>query len=74
MTTLKITQIGNSLGIILPKEILTQLNVDKGDTLFVTRTPDGVAFTGYDPKIARQMEVARKIMRENRDALKKLAE
>ena len=74
MTTLKITAIGNSAGVILPKEILAILNVDKGDTLFVSRTPDGIMLSYYDPKLARQMEVARKVMRENREALRKLAE
>jgi putative addiction module antidote len=74
MTTLKITQIGNSLGVILPKEVLAILNVDKGDTLFVTRTPDGVVLSAYDAKIANQIEVGRRIMRENREALRRLAE
>ena len=74
MTTLKITTIGNSLGVILPKEVLALLNVDKGDTLYVTRAPDGVVLSAYDEKVSRQMEVGRKIMRENRDALRKLAE
>lgn len=74
MITLKITSIGNSVGVILPKEVLALLNADKGDTLFVSRAPDGIVLSNYDPKLARQMEVARKVMRENRDALKKLAE
>jgi putative addiction module antidote len=74
MTTLKITQIGNSLGVILPKEVLAILNADKGDTLFVTRTPDGVVLSAYDAKIANQIEVGRRIMRENREALRRLAE
>jgi len=74
MTTLKITQIGNSLGVILPKEVLALLNADKGDTLFVTRTPDGVTLSAYDEKIANQIEVGRKIMRENRESLRRLAE
>ena len=74
MTTLKITTIGNSVGVILPKEVLALLNADKGDTLYVTRTPDGIALTSYNEKFARQMEVGRKIMRENRDALRRLAE
>jgi putative addiction module antidote len=74
MTTLKVTTIGNSLGVILPKEVLALLNVDKGDTLYVTRTPDGVTISAYDEKLARQMEIGRKIMREDRDVLRKLAE
>ena len=74
MTTLKITQIGNSVGVILPKELLAKLKVDKGDTLFATETPDGIALTAYDDKLARQMEIGRRIMREDRDVLRKLAE
>ena len=74
MTTLKITQIGNSLGVILPKELLAQLHVDKGDTLFITNTAKGIELSGYDEEFTRQMEVGRKIMREDRDVLRKLAE
>jgi len=74
MTTLKITAIGNSAGVILPKEVLAMLNVDKGDTLFFSRTPKGIEITSYDEEFARQMEIGRKIMREDRDVLKRLAE
>lgn len=74
MQSLKITTVGNSAGVILPKEILTLLNVDKGDTLYVTRTADGIMLRAYDEKFARQMEVGRKVMRENREALRRLAE
>ena len=74
MTTVKLTAIGNSIGCIFPKELLAQINADKGDTLYVTRTPNGFELTNYDPQFARQMEVARKVMRDNREALKKLAE
>lgn len=74
MTTLKITTIGNSVGVIFSKEILALLNADKGDTLFVSRASNGIVLSNYDPKLGHQMEVARKVMRENREALKKLAE
>jgi len=74
MQPLKITTIGNSVGVILPKEVLALLNADKGDMLYVTRTPDGIALTTYNEKFARHMEAADEIMRENRDALRKLAE
>ena len=74
MTTLKITQIGNSLGVILPKELLAQLHVDKGDTLFVSEIPDGVTLRAYDEKFARHMAAAEIIMREDRDVLRRLAE
>jgi putative addiction module antidote len=74
MTTLKLTQIGNSVGVILPKELLAQLGVDKGDTLFVTKTVDGVEIRKSDDQFERHMAAAREVMRENYDALKKLAE
>jgi putative addiction module antidote len=74
MTKLKITTIGNSVGVILPKELLEKLRVSKGDFLSVTETPRGVELSGYDDKVNAQMEVAEKIMRENRNLLKKLAE
>lgn len=74
MTTLKLTAIGNSVGVILPKEILANLNVDKGDVLYATKVPNGIMIRNYDEKFARHMEVAERVMREDRDVLKKLAE
>lgn len=73
-TTVKITPIGNSCGIILPKDLLERLRVSKGDTLTVTEIPDGVQLSPYDDKVSTQMEVAERIMRENRNMLRKLAE
>jgi putative addiction module antidote len=72
--TVKVTTIGNSTGIILSKEILAKLRVEKGDQLYVTETPSGVELTAYRPDFAEKMEVAKKIMRENRDVLRRLAE
>lgn len=74
MTTLKVTTVGNSTGVVLPKEILEKLRVSKGDTLFVTETPTGVELTPYDPEFAAQSEAAEKVMRKRRSVLKKLAE
>ena len=71
---LKITGIGNSAGVILPKELLARLRVDKGDELYAVETPDGVRLTTYDPVFAAQMEVAERVMREDRDLLRKLAQ
>ena len=71
---LKITAIGNSAGVILPKELLARLRVDKGDTLYALETPDGIRLTTYDPVFAAQMEVAERVMREDRDLLRKLAQ
>ena len=70
---LKITGIGNSAGVILPKELLARLRLDKGDELYALETPDGVRLTTYDPELAAKMEVAERIMREDRDLLRKLA-
>ncbi len=71
---LKVTTVGNSTGVILPKEILEKLRVSKGDSLFVTETPNGIELSPYDAEFARQMEIAESIMREDRDVLRKLAE
>lgn len=71
---LKLVAIGNSTGVILPKELLHRLRVDRGDELTVLETPDGVTLTSYDPEFARQMEVAEKVMRRRRNLLRKLAE
>ncbi len=73
-TKLKITQIGNSVGVVLPKDVLAKLRVDKGDTVTLTETPDGIHLSAFDEEIALQMELAEKIMREDRDVLRKLAQ
>ena len=73
-TTVKIISVGNSAGIILPKELLEKLRVSKGDTLTVTESPTGVNLTAYDEKIARQMQVAEQVMKDNRNMLRKLAQ
>jgi len=73
-TAVKITTIGNSVGIVLPREVLAKLKAAKGDTLYLLDTPDGVELTPYDQSFAEEMEVARRIMRENRDVLRRLAE
>ncbi len=74
MIKLKVTTVGNSTGIILPKELLQKLRISKGDVLYVTETPRGVELSPYDEEFARQMEIAESIMGEDRDILKKLAE
>ena len=73
-TKLKITTVGNSAGIVLPREILERLRVQKGDSLFATETPDGIELRSYDEEFAEQMEIAERVMREDRDVLRKLAE
>lgn len=71
---LKIVSVGNSAGVILPKEMMERLKLDRGDTLHVHETPSGYEISPYDPELERQMEVARLVMREHRDVLRKLAE
>ncbi|WP_298726297.1 AbrB/MazE/SpoVT family DNA-binding domain-containing protein [uncultured Ferrovibrio sp.] len=73
MFALKLTQVGNSTGVVLPKDALSRLKVEKGDTLYLTETPDGFRLTPYNPEFERQMEMARKIMKEHRDVLRELA-
>jgi putative addiction module antidote len=71
---LKITTIGNSAGVIIPKEILERMRVGKGDSLFATETPDGIELRPFDEEFADDMAIAEKVMRDNRDLLRKLAE
>ncbi|WP_263350174.1 AbrB/MazE/SpoVT family DNA-binding domain-containing protein [Acidicapsa acidisoli] len=73
-TAVKITTVGNSAGIVLPKEILSHMHVQKGDSLYITQTRDGIHLVPYDEAFAAQMDVAREVMRDNRDVLRKLAE
>jgi len=74
MNTMKLTTIGNSVGVVLPKELLAKLRVSKGDLLYATDTPMGIELTPYDPVFSHHMELAEDIMREDRNVLKKLAQ
>jgi putative addiction module antidote len=71
---LKITAIGNSAGVILPRELLARLRVQKGDALHAIELSDGIKLTPFDPELAAQMEVAEQVMRDRRVLLQKLAE
>jgi putative addiction module antidote len=73
MTKLKVTTIGSSAGIVLPKEVLARLKVSKGDSLFLTESPEGFRITPYDPEFEEDMALARKVMRKRRDLLRELA-
>ena len=74
MHSLKITTVGNSAGVVLPREILDRLHVKKGDSLYALKTPNGIELTPYNPEFAKQLEAAEQVMREDRDVLRKLAE
>ena len=73
IATSKITAIGNSVGISLPKEVLALLRVGKGDSLCFTETPDGVMLTLYSAEFVEIMEAAEIVMREDREVLRILA-
>lgn len=74
MSALKVTAIGNSLGVILPKELVAQLRVQKGDHLHVLVTPRGIELSPFDPALDEQLEIGRSVMRRYRSTLRKLAE
>jgi putative addiction module antidote len=74
MSTLKLTTVGSSTGVVLPKELLERLRVKKGDLLHVVETPLGIELTPYDPEFANQIAIAEDVMRSDRNVLKKLAE
>ena len=73
MSALKLTQIGNSVGVILPKEVLARLKLVKGDTVYITENPDGVTLSPNDPVFELQLDAARSIMKKRRAVLRKLA-
>lgn len=73
MSAIKLTQIGNSVGVILPKEVLVRLKLEKGDSLFLTENPDGITLSPYQPNFDEQVAAGREFMREYRDTLRALA-
>jgi putative addiction module antidote len=73
MHMLKLTQIGNSVGVILPKEALSRLRLEKGQSVFLTETPQGYTLTPYDPTLEEQVQLGREFMREFRDTFHQLA-
>ena len=73
MATLKITQVGNSLGVILPREIVDRLRLVKGEEVSVVETPNGIEITPFDPEFDKKVEAARKVSRRYRNALRELA-
>ena len=73
MVALKLTQIGNSVGVILPKEVLARLKLEKGDTLYLTDAANGVMLTPYSAEFETQMAAARGVMKKRRNVLRELA-
>lgn len=73
MTTLKLTAVGTSTGVILPKKLLALMRVEKGDQLFAVETPNGILLTPYDPEVEEQLEIGEKLLDKHRDVFKALA-
>ena len=73
MLKVKVTQVGNSMGILLPKEALSKLKAEKGDTLYLVDTPEGLILTPYSQDFEQQMKAAEKVMKKYRNALHELA-
>ena len=70
---MKLTTVGNSTGMVLPKDVLAKMRVKKGDTVYLTETPDGYLITPYEERFAKQVEAAEEFAREYRDVLRELA-
>ncbi len=73
MTALKLTQIGNSVGVILPKEVLARLKLQKGDMVYLTDAANGVNLSPYSAEFEVQMTAARDLMKRRRNVLRELA-
>ncbi|MGH7090536.1 MAG: AbrB/MazE/SpoVT family DNA-binding domain-containing protein [Stellaceae bacterium] len=73
MIALKISRVGNSAALLLPKEALAKLRVQQGDTVYLTEAPDGFRITHFDPEVEHDMELARRIMKKRRHVLRELA-
>lgn len=73
MHTLKLTQIGDAIGVILPREVLERLKLGKGESVFLMETPDGYAIVPYNPALDGQIQAGREFMREHRDTFHQLA-
>ena len=73
MVALKLRKVGNSIGLVLPQEVLTRMHLAEGGMLFLTESPDGYRVTPYNPDFEVQMKAARKIMNKRRNVLRELA-
>ena len=74
MAVLKLTSVGTSTGVVVPKEMLKHLNLEKGDMVHATQTHEGYLLTPYDPKVQKQLEHGRRFMKQYRETFQALAE
>jgi putative addiction module antidote len=73
MSALKLTQIGNSVGVILPKEVLARLHLERGDTVYLSDAANGIMLSPYNSAFETQMALAKQIMKDRREVLRELA-
>lgn len=71
--SVKITKIGNSAGIVLPKELLAHLDAQVGEVLTIAKTPTGFELRPADNDFDTQMAAAREVMARRKRALRELA-
>jgi len=74
MYKLKLTTVGSSTGVVIPKEMLKSLKLEKGDSLYAVETPNGYVVTPYDPEVEEQIQKGRQFMKQYRETFKALAE
>lgn len=74
MPVLKLTSVGTSTGAVFPKEMLSDMKVEKGDRVFATKTPDGYLLTPYDPEVEEEIRLGREIMKKYRETFRALAQ
>jgi putative addiction module antidote len=73
MYIVKLIQVENSLGVVFPNELLARLNLQEGDKLCLTDSPDGVRITKHSPEFEEQMRLGREVMKQHRGVLRELA-
>jgi putative addiction module antidote len=73
MITLKLSQVGNSTGLVLPKELLSKMGLSRGDSVYVSESAEGLVISPYDPKMAKLLEIAERGEKKYRNALRELA-
>ncbi len=73
IVTTKLTGIGNSTGVVIPRDTLAELSLKKGDQVTIERTPDGLLITPFDPEHDAQVQAARKLLAKYRNTMKELA-
>jgi len=73
MVKVKVTAVGNSMGVLLPREVLNRLKAERGDTLYLMESPQGYVLSAYDPEFEEQVSAAGSLMKRYRNTLRKLA-